>query len=173
MKRFGTRLAILAAGTLLATIVAILGSGSGVAQGGSGDAAAPELEGTWRVELTPVGDRPPGFPPPPYRSLQTFIRGGIVMETNQFAESVGHGVWTRLGPRKFKFTFDRLWRDPAKVTYGRAVITDEIELNAKLDEYTSVGSAVEYDAAGKVLNRYCARSHGVRMRQADFASTCR
>ena len=174
MNHFVRRLLVVAGVTLAAVGLVIPGSRSAAPQSGLGDGTAPELEGTWRVELTPNGPLPPGLPPPPYRSLQTFTRGGVMMESNQFRESVGHGVWTRLGSRKFKFTFERLWLDPATATYiGKTVVTDEIELNGAVSEYTGSGSGVDYDPAGHVLNRYCGRTRGVRMRVPDLPSACR
>jgi len=174
MNQFLKRLLVVAGVTLVAAGLVIHGSRSAAAQSGPGGGTAPELEGTWSVELTPNGPVPPGFPPPPYRSLQTFTRGGVMMESNQFSESVGHGVWTRLGPRKFKFTFEKLWLDPATAAYiGRTVVTDEIELNGTVPEYTGLGSGVEYDPAGSVLRSYCGRTRGVPMRVPDVASACR
>jgi hypothetical protein len=81
--------------------------------------------------------------------------------SNLFGESVGHGMWTRLGPRKFSFTFKKLLLDPATAAYiGKTVVTDEIELNGAHREYTGLGYGVDYDPAGTVLNRYCRRTRG-------------
>lgn len=157
----------------MAVGLVIHGSRSAAAQSGPGGGTAPELEGTWSVELTPNGPVPPGFPPPPYRSLQTFTRGGVMMESNQFSESVGHGVWTRLGPRKFKFTFEKLWLDPATAKYVKTVVTDEIELNREHNEYTGLGSGVDSDLAGTGPKAYCGRTRGVRMRVPDVPAACR
>ena len=80
-----------------------------------------ELEGTWRVNSTPVncstGLPPPN--PPITQALNTYIHGGSMLETGNGSpfRTPGHGIWQHTGGRAFTatLTFFRLIRPPPRL----------------------------------------------------------
>ena len=163
MRRLWKRLLVLPVSTLM--IITLAGFGDSVAaQGGLGDGTAPELEGTWRTTVSLSG-LPGGDPPPLEGVLHSFTRGGVVLISIPLGgQSTAHGVWTRLGPRRFGFTVELFWYNPATGQLaGKTKVKEIIELNQKCDEYQSVeSSAVDYYVGGPTI-AYCARTHGRRM----------
>jgi hypothetical protein len=69
-----------------------------------------------------------------------------------------------VGPRRFGFTVELFWYNPATGQLaGKTKVKEVIELNPKGDEYHSVeSSAVDYFVDGSTI-AYCARTHGRRM----------
>jgi hypothetical protein len=86
-------------------VITLAGFGDSVAaQGGLGDGTAPELEGTWST-IVSLSGLPGGDPPPLEGVLHSFTRGGVVLISIPLGgQSTAHGVWTRLGSRRFGFT---------------------------------------------------------------------
>lgn len=160
MNRFGRRLLVLGGVMLLSVALATLGGRSAIAQG-EGDAAAPELEGTWR---TTVALNIPGLPPVE-GVLHTFTRGGVVMISVPLpGQTNAQGVWTRLGPHRYGFTVEMFWLDPDTGGMGKTKVKEVIEVFNNGDEYRSVeSSAVDYFPDGRAVP-YCATTHGRRMR---------
>ena len=84
---------------LLAAAVALAGTAS--AQ--SAQAAAPSLEGTWRVQVTQYNCANPSMARPPFWSLLSFHRGGTETETTSNPallpgqRTSGHGFWEAVG----------------------------------------------------------------------------
>jgi hypothetical protein len=125
---------------------------------------APELEGTWRVTLTPAS------PNTPIQVFHTFTRGGVMMESNSSDRSLtgsqtpGHGVWRRTGPHTFAFTFEKLQFDLAGNFVGKLKVREAIQLNQRLDSYNGIGQAMVFDSSGTLLFSFCVRSEASRMR---------
>lgn len=134
------------------------------------DRDATGIEGTWRVELEAPPAFPPGdFPPLPWRGTKTFIRGGVMLEKNEIpGNKPGFGVWKKIGPRKFTFTFEFFWEDPSATTpakrFVRTKVRETVELTGP-NSYVSVESFGEdYDHDGNLLYpAYVVGSHGTRM----------
>jgi hypothetical protein len=130
-------------------------------QGGRG-AVAPELEGTWRVTVTPDG------PNPAFSALHTFASGGVMLESNQSDQSSqvkqtpGHGVWERKGPHTFGFTFEKFAFDSSGVFIGKLRIRETLQLSSK-NSYTGQATGDVFDPNGNLLLSFCARTQATRM----------
>jgi hypothetical protein len=107
-------------------------------------APADSLQGTWLASVTlPDGSN--------FLSLQTFMRGGDVLEENSSPRilSLGHGAWVKTGDRQFtvefvKFRFDA----PAtRIFTGTSRITFKIQLDTP-DSFHTTSTVQGFDAAG-------------------------
>jgi hypothetical protein len=93
------------------------------------------LAGAWRVSLSGLG-------PNPVPILMTFTKDGTLLQTDtpvslpqpvppSSAASNGHGLWRRIGPRDYAFTYVKIFYGPngpalATVTQrGRASLSDD------------------------------------------------
>lgn len=158
MRQHGKQILVLAGVTLLSVTLATLGGRPAIAQGQRGDAAAPELEGTWRTTVAIAGTPVEGV-------LHTFARDGVVMISVPLpGQTNAQGVWTRLGPHRFGFTVEMFWVDPDTGGMGRTKVKEVIEVYNNGDEYRSLeSSAVDYYPDGRTVP-YCATTHGLRMK---------
>lgn len=161
MQRFN--LLIFAALTVTATQV----QAQGVLQSiNTPDKAVPvvnqTLEGTWLQEL-----KIPGTPvtQPPTLNLQTFAANGTTTATAADGQlNPAHGVWVRVGDRKFLATMYIFAFYPAGALTTILKIRDNVQLS--LDGQTQKGTheIVLLDPTGKVLSTIPGGSHtGVRL----------
>ncbi len=75
-----------------------------------GGEAGPEIEGAWLVTIPTV--------PGPTISLQTYFRGGAVLENNNVRGIIqpgttGHGAWEKVAPHKYTKTVQWFSSQPA------------------------------------------------------------
>ena len=126
----------------------------------SGAAAAPELEGSWRVMVTLVG---PGGPLQTFLTFSTFGRGGTFLESTQPGQGPGHGVWRRTRGREFGLTFQKIVFDANGNHAGTLKVREILRLNASGDSYAGNGTAEVFDAHGTLVVSFCAKTEGTRI----------
>jgi len=100
-----------------------------------GKSVAPELEGSWRIVVTP-SDQPVAY------FLETYSRGGGYVNSGLLdalnGDSTSHGTWVRTGPSQFTATHERFIKfNPLTGHPGIRKIQQVILLNG--DTYTGVG----------------------------------
>ena len=78
-------------------------------------------------------------------------------------QSAAQGAWTRLGPRRFGFTAEMYWVDPATGQLGKTKVKEVIEVSEKGDEYHSVRSSAVDSYPDGLTVPYCANTHGKRL----------
>ena len=122
------------------------------------DSDGSQVEGTWRVTVTPVGGTP-------FRALATFSTGGTMVESSSGGgdDKGGQGVWKKTGGRTFAFTFEQFSYDPAGNFVGSFKGREIDELDHTSNAYSGVGTIDVYDAAGTLVATFCARTHATRM----------
>ena len=115
-------------------------------------AAQGNLEGTWRVTVTAVGDNrcgPAFTPPPPFLELAAFSAGGVMQETNTdlnfvssslnaalpFSASDGLGAWKK-AESGFSVNFTKLLYDGGGHFVGEADFLEYIQV--KGDTFSGV-----------------------------------
>lgn len=108
------------------------------------------LVGSWMVAV----DRGPALPP--LKSLQTFARGGGIVETSNggaLVRSPGHGAWERIGNRRYATTIVFFRYDPAQngAFVGTVKLRRELELDRDGNSFTGVSVAELRDANGNLL----------------------
>jgi hypothetical protein len=149
-------LALLAYGTS-----ASVGVGS---QAKDADANAPQIEGTWRVTVTP----PPGGPPA-YTSFASFASGGVLItapdpSVSPTVTSTGQGTWERTHANHFASTHVAFTYDSNEHIAGTIKINSDYKLTGK-DSFDGNGQLNFCDAS---LNNCfaipgCATLHGERI----------
>ena len=107
------------------------------------------MEGTWLAEV-----RPAGLPPsaPPILNLATFNSNGTsVASGSDGTQSVAHGVWVRVGNRKFLHTLFLFSYDANRVltTITKARINIQMSLDGQTTKTTN--EVVIMDRTGKVM----------------------
>jgi hypothetical protein len=108
-RNIKTAFAVLSFIALLAYVMSAVATSG--AQGKGEEENAPQLEGTWRVTVTP----PPGGPPA-YTSFASFASGGVLTTSpdpsvGPSVTSTGQGTWARTRGDRFvsthvAFTYD-------------------------------------------------------------------
>jgi len=106
-------------------------------------------EGTWLSEV-----RPAGLPPaaPPILNLLTFNPNGTLMVSSSDGnQGVVHGVWVRVGDRKFLITLFFFNYDASRVL--TTIVKARVNLQISVDGQTnkSTNEVVVMDRTGKVL----------------------
>jgi len=150
--------ALIMTGTLTGVVALIVSSPEAVRAG----AAAPQMEGTWRV-TTSVADGPP-----PFSNLYSFNSGGTLHETDEIqllspSAGPGAGVWTKLGGNQYAFTWESYLFDfGSDSPTGRLQVRGLLTLTGK-DTYTAVDQYAFYDTNGNVTLSGCATEEATRM----------
>ena len=107
------------------------------------------LVGTWLMELRRP-NAPAGQAPTP--NLTTYLPDGtIVATTADGAQTTGHGVWVRVGDRKFLktiYTFN-FGENRALVTISKVRVNIEIDLDGRTAKGTT--EVVIIDREGRVM----------------------
>ncbi len=107
------------------------------------------LEGTWLSEVRPAG-LPVGAPP--ILNFATYHPNGTVMlAASDASQGEGHGVWVRVGERKFLVTLFFFIYDANRVL--TTVVKSRVNLQLSLDGQTnkSTNEVVVMDRTGKVM----------------------
>ena len=138
---------------------ALIGSGAHIrAQGLLQSITTPEkavavvnqtMEGTWLAEVRPAG-LPAGAPP--ILNLATFNSNGtMVASASDGTQSVAHGVWVRVGDRKFLQTVFLFNYDTNRIltTITKARINIQMSLDGQTTKTTN--EVVIMDRTGKVM----------------------
>jgi hypothetical protein len=124
-----------------------------------GGTTAPELEGGWRVRVTPAV----GAPIPPFLTFSTFGRGGTFLESTQPGQGPGHGVWRRTGGREFVITFEKILLSSEGNFAGTLKVREAIRLSASGDSYTGDATAEAFDPSGHLVGSFCAKTQATRI----------
>ena len=166
MKR---RLNLLGPGLLLAVLVSLLGAHA-IAAGGESElrAVSPvgqELEGTWRVQVSP--ENPPIGLPPSFPTLNTFMPSGELLETGvgtpPSRRTPGHGEWLRTGDRRFAFTLVFFRFDAEGRYIGDLEASTQIRLARNLRRFRGFSTAVLHDPQGNVVGTFNSTTNGERI----------
>lgn len=107
------------------------------------------LEGVWVSEVRPAG-LPPGAPP--VLNFATFCPNGtVVLAASDGNQSEGHGVWVRVGDRKFLATLFFFIYDANRVL--TTIVKSRVNFQLSLDGQTnkSTNEVVIMDRTGKVM----------------------
>lgn len=106
------------------------------------------LEGTWLLEL-----RPAGLPAsqPPILNLDTFTPNGeIIAAGSNGAASAAHGVWVRVGDRKFLGTVFSFNFNESRVLTSIQKVRVNLQVSADGQTLKGTNEVVLMDATGKV-----------------------
>jgi hypothetical protein len=133
------------------SVLALLayGTSAGVtsgAQAKEGGANARQLEGTWRVTVTP----PPGGPPP-YIGFGSYASGGVLITSpdpsvGPGVTSTGQGTWVRTGGQEFASTHVAFTYDSGGHITGTIKINSSYRLTSK-DTFEGSGQLQFCDAS--------------------------
>ena len=145
------RIAIAIAGLLvLAAVVAATGLTSASA---TRSAEGLQLDGTWMVTVTRINP-PPGLAPT-FKSLLTYARGGVMIETSNTGTTrrgAALGQWERIGNDLFATSMWFFRSDPAT---GANLGTQEVDRTVRLspdgESFTAVAVVQQFDADGNPM----------------------
>ncbi len=126
---------------------------------------AGKLEGTWDVQVTirncQTGDAIRTFP-----SLTTFMSGGTLLDSTsgvpQSLKTPGHGVWSHIGGRNYRFKFKSFSFDASGNFTGWSIISHEAHLNRRADAYESAGTSEVYAPNGNLIFTGCSTTTATR-----------
>ncbi len=107
------------------------------------------LEGTWLSEVRPAGS--PADAPPILNFSTYHPDGTVVLSASNGNQGEGHGVWVRVGERKFLLTLFFFIYDANRVV--TTVLKSRVNLQLSLDGQTnkSTNEVVVMDPTGKIL----------------------
>ncbi len=143
------RIAIaIAALLVLAALVAATGRTSASA---TSSAEGLQLDGTWMTTVTRINP-PPGLAPT-FKSLVSYVRGGVMIETSSLAganrRSPALGQWERIGNDLFATSMWFFRSDPATgANLGTQEVDRTLRLSADGDSFTAVGVVQQFDVDG-------------------------
>ncbi len=107
------------------------------------------LEGTWMMEL-----RFPGLPAdqPPGQNLGTFHPNGTVVASGaEGTQGTAHGVWVRVGDRKFLQTMFAFNFDPSRVLTTIVKVRINVQLSPDGQTFKGTTEVVIISPTGRVL----------------------
>jgi hypothetical protein len=139
------------------------------AEGSSG----PQIEGAWRVTVTPTAGAPGQPPVPPFRALTTYSSGGGVVTSNSFlpTASPGFGSWTRKG-HTFTDTTEAFMYQNGELV-GTFRVRHTVSLYPGANTFTGVSDAFLVLPDGvTTIPLGCAITEGTRI-TAQSPETCR
>jgi hypothetical protein len=143
------RIAIAIASLLvLGAIVAATGRTSASA---TSSAEGLQLDGTWMVTVTRINP-PPGLAPT-FKSLLSYARGGVMIETSSTSaaarRSPALGQWERIGNDLFATSMWFFRSDPATgANLGTQEVDRTVRLSADGDSFTAVAVVQQFDVDG-------------------------
>jgi hypothetical protein len=107
------------------------------------------MEGTWLSETRPAGS--PADAPPILNFSTYHPDGNVVLSPSNGNQGEGHGLWVRVGDRKFLATLFFFIYDANRVVIN--VIKSRVNLELSLDGKTnkSTNEVVIMDPTGKIL----------------------
>lgn len=108
------------------------------------------LEGTWMAEL-----RPPGLPSaaPAIPNISTFgVDGTLIASGSDGTQSTAHGIWIRVGDRRFLETVFVFTFDANRVLTAITKVRVNILLSPDGLTFKGTNEIVIMDRTGKVLN---------------------
>lgn len=108
------------------------------------------LEGTWMAEL-----RPPGLPAgaPSIPNISTFgTDGTLIASGSDGTQSTAHGIWIRVGDRRFLETVFVFTFDASRVLATVTKVRVNILLSSDGLTFKGTNEIVVMDRSGKVIN---------------------
>jgi hypothetical protein len=136
-------------------LVVLAGAAIAIAFSSSSSAARSaeglQLDGTWMVTVTRINP-PPGVAPT-FKSLLSYVRGGVMIETSSTAganrRSPALGQWDRIGNDLFATSMWFFRSDPAT---GENLGTQEVDRTVRLspdgESFTATAVVQQFDVAG-------------------------
>jgi hypothetical protein len=146
------RIGIVIAGPLvLAAIVAATGLTSASA---TSSAEGLQLDGTWMVTVTRINP-PPGLAPT-FKSLLSYERGGVMIETSSTSaaarRSPALGQWERIGNDLFATSMWFFRSDPATgANLGTQEVDRTVRLSADGESFAAVSMVQQFDVDGNLV----------------------
>jgi hypothetical protein len=149
MTRMNRRLPIAIASLLVVAAVATAASLSS-ASSAANSAEGLQLDGAWMVTVTRVNP-PPGVAPT-FKSLLSYARGGVMIETSNTGTTrrgAALGQWERIGNDLFATSMWLFRFDPATgASLGTQEIDRTMRLSADGESFTAVALIHIFDADG-------------------------
>jgi hypothetical protein len=148
MTPVSKRIAIVIASVLVvAAVVAAVGFSSASS---AASAEGLQLDGTWVVTVTRINP-PPGVAPT-FKSLLSYARGGVMIETSNTGTTrrgAALGQWERIGNDLFATSMWLFRFDPATgASLGTQEIDRTVRLSADGDSFTAVAVIHLFDLDG-------------------------
>ena len=126
---------------------------------------AGKLEGTWDVQVT-IRNCQTGDAIRTFASLTTFMSGGTMLDSTsgipQALKTPGHGVWSYIGGRNYRFKFKSFSFDASGNFTGWTIISQEAHLNRRADAYESNGTSEVYAPNGSLIFTGCSTTTATR-----------
>jgi hypothetical protein len=149
MRPVSKRIAIVVASVLVVgAVVAAVGFWS--TSSAASSAKGLQLDGTWMVTVTRVNP-PPGVAPT-FKSLLSYARGGVMIETSNTGTTrrgVALGQWERIGNHLFATSMWLFRFDPATgASLGTQEIDRTMRLSADGKSFTAVAVIHQFDPNG-------------------------
>lgn len=126
---------------------------------------AGKLEGTWDAQVT-IRNCQNDAEIRTFASIGTFMSGGTMLDstsgTPQALKTPGHGVWSHIDGRNYRFKFKSFSFDAGGNFTGWTIINHEARLNRRADAYKSAGTAEVYDPNGNLIFTGCSTTTATR-----------
>ncbi len=126
---------------------------------------ARKLEGTWDAQVT-IRDCQNGVESRTFASIGTFMSGGTFLDSTsgipQSLKTPGHGVWSHISGRNYRFKFKSFSFDASGNFTGWTIISHKAKLNHRADEYESAGTAEVYAPNGNLIFTGCSTTTATR-----------
>lgn len=126
---------------------------------------ARALEGTWDAQVT-IRNCQTGAAIRTFPSIGTFMSGGTFLDSTsgvpQAQKTPGHGVWSHISGRTYRFKFKSFSFDPSGNPTGWTIISHEATLNRQASEYESAGIAEVYNPNGTLIFTGCSTTTATR-----------
>lgn len=144
------RIAIMISSLLAAAAVAAV-AGLSSASSAASSTEGLQLDGTWMVTVTRINP-PPGLAPT-FKSLLSYARGGVMIETSSTSAAVRRspalGQWERIGNDLFATSMWFFRSDPATgANVGTQEVDRTVRLSADGDSFTAVAVVQQFDVDG-------------------------
>lgn len=129
-------------------------------------ANGPNLEGTWRVQVT-IRDCNSGASLRTFPAFLTFAQGGTLTETTTgfppTLRSPGHGFWRHTTDQSYVAVSEAFLFNTAGVWTGTQRLTQSIEIGDSPDELKSTATNEIYNINGQLITSGCATAVATRM----------
>jgi len=136
------------------------------------DRSEPQIEGAWRMTVTPTAGAPGQPPVAPFKALVTYSSGGGVVTSNSFlpTASPGYGSWKRKGQTFTDTTEAFMYQNGVLV--GTFRVRHTVTLNHGGNTLTGVSDAFLVLPDGvTMIPLGCALTEGTRI-SAESPETC-
>lgn len=126
-------------------------------------AQAQRLEGTWRVQLTPVNCQTGAAAPATSQSLNTFARGGSMVAAPALPGPPLLGVWKHVEGQRFTNTVEGFRLNPDGTYAGMVKIKADLKLEEGFNEFTATDVFEFFNANGNSVGKGCLTRRGRRI----------